>query len=76
MFTLHFQVTGTQLCSVSRVLHTREAKKLLRNLAAPDSVFILKLSVKKGRVRPRRDHESPERQQKYSSTLCLTSALD
>ena len=34
------------------------------------------LRVKKGQVRPRRGHKSPEGVQKYSSTLFLTSALD
>jgi hypothetical protein len=30
----------------------------------------------KGKVRPTRDHEGPEGEQKYSSTLSLTLALD
>ena len=32
--------------------------------------------IKKGKVRPRTDHEGPEGEQRYSSTLSLTSALD
>ena len=30
----------------------------------------------KGKVRPRRGHEGPEGEQRYSSTLSITSALD
>ena len=30
----------------------------------------------KGKVHPRTDHEGPEGEERYSSTLSLTSALD
>jgi hypothetical protein len=36
----------------------------------------LQKSLKKGKVRPRTGHEGPKQEQKYTSTLPLTSVLD
>jgi hypothetical protein len=40
-----------------------------------DRILIL-IEVRQGKVRPRTGHEGPEEEERYSSTLSLTSELD
>jgi len=42
----------------------------------PRTLYSRKRTPVKGKVRPRTGHEGPEGEQRYSSTLSLTSALD
>jgi len=48
------------------------------NICAKDKKNLLLLHISKGKVtvRPRRGHEGPEGEEKYMSSLSLTSALD